>query len=259
MFHNVVRSRELVFQLFRRDFLAVYKKSFLGIFWILLLPVLGIVPVIFMKAANILQPGVSGVPYAVFALFSMTLWQMFAGVVGLSSQALSSASSLILQVKFAHETLLIKQCAQQLAISLLALAVSILVFLVSGFIPRWEIVFLPLMILPILSLGAGIGFFLAVISVVITDLERALAYVLQLLLYLTPVVYTADVEQPLLRLVIDWNPLTYLIGDVRDVVLFGSIRHPDRYAWACAFAFAVFLFGWRMFFLSEEHVIERLS
>lgn len=259
MFDNVVQSRELIAQLFRRDFIAVYKKSFLGVTWIMALPLLGVLPVLFLYAANILRPGVHGVPYAVFALFSVTLWQMFAGIVTLSMQSLSGSSALILQVKFPHEALLVKQCAQQLAVSVLALVLSVAVLLAFGVVPDWKLALLPLMAVPIVLLAAGTGLLLAVLSVVVTDLERVMAYVLQLFLYVTPVVYTAQVDNAALQKIIDYNPLTYLIGDARDLVLFGAARHLDRYAYACAFALAVFLFAWRLFFMSEERVIERLG
>jgi homopolymeric O-antigen transport system permease protein len=259
MLGNIVESRELVVQLFRRDFLGVYKKSFLGVAWVLLLPIFGVIPVIYMKAANVLNPGVETVPYPAYALLSISIWQMFAGTVLLCSQALSSASSLILQVKFPHEALLVKQCAQQIAMSLLALVLSAVVLLAFGVVPSWKAVFLPLMAVPIFFLGAGIGLVLSVLSVVVTDLERALGYVLQLMLFITPVVYTAHVEQPFLRFVIDWNPLTYLIGDARDVVLYGTMEHPLRYVYAALFAAFVFLTAWRLFFLSEQHIIEKLS
>jgi lipopolysaccharide transport system permease protein len=259
MVGNVVQSRELIAQLFRRDFVAVYKKSFLGVTWILALPLLGVLPVLFLHAANILKPGVQGVPYTVFALFSVTLWQMFAGIVTLSMQSLSGSSALILQVKFPHEALLVKQCAQQLAVSVLALALSVVVLLAFGVVPDWKLALLPLMAIPIILLAAGTGLLLAVLSVVVADLERVMAYVLQLFLYATPIVYTAEVDNVLLQKIIDYNPLTYLIGDARDLVLFGAARHLDRYAYACAFALAVFLFAWRLFFMSEERVIERLG
>ncbi len=258
MVANIVQSRELVVQLFKRDFLAVYKKSFLGVAWVILLPVLGVVPVVFMQAANVLQPGVAGVPYPAFALLSISVWQLFAGSLTLSSQALRSASTFILQVNFPHEALLVKQCAQQLANSLLAFALALVVLVVSGVTPHWQVVLLPLMSVPLFLLGAGLGLLLAVGSIFTADLERALVYVVQLLLYLSPVVYAADVSHPVLQTVIDLNPLTYLVGDVRDVILYGTIAHFDRYLYACAFAVVVFLGAWRLFFLSEQQVIEKL-
>jgi ABC-type polysaccharide/polyol phosphate export permease len=259
MFLNVMSCRELIAQLFRRDFLAVYKKSFLGFVWVALLPILGVVPLIFMQAAEILRPGVQGVPYVAFAVLSISLWQMFAGTITLCTQALSTSSSLILQVRFPHEVLLVKQCAQQLAVSIVALTLSMIALFAFGITPDWKSVLLPIMLVPIVLLASGIGLVLAVLSVVTSDLERALIYVLQLLLYVTPVVYTADVKYPALQKLIDWNPLTYLIGDARDIVLFGAIRHLDRYAYACGFALVVFLCAWRVFYLSEQHVVERLG
>jgi hypothetical protein len=61
MFRNMWKSRELIYQLFRRDFLMAYKKSFLGVSWILIAPFMGIVSWVFMNATGILTPGDVGI------------------------------------------------------------------------------------------------------------------------------------------------------------------------------------------------------
>lgn len=259
MVQNVLASRDLIVQLFKRDFLAVYKKSFLGVAWVVLVPALAVVPLVFMHSAKVLRPGVLDVPYPVFALLSITVWQLFSGTVTLSSQALRGASSFILQVSFPHEALVVKQCAQQVANSILGFAFVGLVLLAFGVTPHWQSIFVPLMAIPLLLLGAGIGLLLSVVSILTADLERGLGYALQLLLFVTPVAYTADIDSPVLRQWIAVNPLTYLVGDVRDVVLYGRIAHLDRYLISCAAAVGVFLLSWRLFYLSEQQVIEKLN
>jgi lipopolysaccharide transport system permease protein len=73
MFRNIMTSRELIAQLFKRDFLMAYKKSFIGMGWIFLSPIIGIVSWVFMNATGVLRPGDVGVPYPVDVLLSSSI------------------------------------------------------------------------------------------------------------------------------------------------------------------------------------------
>jgi ABC-type polysaccharide/polyol phosphate export permease len=55
-----------------------------------------------------------------------------------------------------------------------------------------------------------------------------------------------------------YNPLTYLVGNVRDLIIYGKFEHVDRFVYSALFALVVFLFSWRLFFISEEKVIEKM-
>ena len=258
MFKNILVARELIWQLFRRDFLMAYKKSFLGISWIFIAPLIGIISWVFMNSTGILNPGEVGIPYPAFVLFSSSIWGFFMGVYSAAAGTLDAGSGIIMQVKYPHEALLIKQTAQHLANFLLSLLFNIVVLVIFGVFPSWKIIFFPIAILPIFFLGAGLGLVASVISVVAIDFRRGFDTFLGLLMYITPVIYSSNVDNPLLQKVMLYNPLTYLIGDVRDMILFGRFDHPDQFIFSAIFALLVFLLSWRLFFVSEEKVIEKM-
>jgi lipopolysaccharide transport system permease protein len=258
MAQNIVSSRELIWQLFRRDFLMAYQKSFLGITWIFISPIVGIISWVFMNATGILAPGDVGIPYPAYVLLSSSIWGLFMGFYGAAAGTLGAGGGFIMQVKYPHEALLIKQTAQHLANFLLGFLFSILVLLLIGITPSWKIVFFPLAILPLFLLGAGIGLVISVISVVAVDLTHGFNFVFGLLFYVTPIIYSSQIENPLLQTIMQYNPLTYLIGNVRDLIIYGTFSHPDRFLYATLFALFVFLFSWRLFFISEQKVIEKM-
>jgi len=66
IFRNIIASRELIFQLFRRDFLMAYKKSFIGMGWIFISPIIGIISWVFMNYTGVLNPGDVGIPYLAY-------------------------------------------------------------------------------------------------------------------------------------------------------------------------------------------------
>jgi lipopolysaccharide transport system permease protein len=255
---NIINSKELIIQLFKRDFLAVYKKSFLGVWWIIISPVIGIISWVFMNATGILNPGDVGIPYPAYVLLSSAIWGLFMGFFTSSSLTLEAGSSFIMQVNYPHEVLLVKQTAQHLSNFILGFSLNIIILLIFNVIPDWKIIFFPVLILPLFFLGAGIGLFISLISSAAKDIQSGSTMLMGLVMYITPVIYSPKFENPLLQNVITWNPLTYLIGSVRDIIIYGTFDHLDRYIYASIFSLFVFLFSWRLFFISEDKVIEKM-
>lgn len=258
MFKNITNSKDLISQLFKRDFLMSYKKSFLGMAWIFISPVVGIVSWVFMNATGILNPGDVGIPYPAYVLFSSSVWGLFMGFYSSALETLNAGSSFILQVKYPHEALLIKQTAQHLATFLITLVVNLLVLAWFGVIPSWKIVFFPFMVLPLFFLGGGIGLIFSVVNVVASDITRGFSYFFSLLMYITPVIYSKDLNNPALQTLMKYNPLTYLIGVPRDLVLFGRLNDLNYFVFASIFSLFVFIFSWRVFFITEDKVIEKM-
>lgn len=259
MCRNIIESRELVFQLFRRDFLMAYKKSFFGIGWLLISPIVGIVSWVLLNSAGILKPGEIGIPYPAFALFSSLIWGLFMGFYGAAAGTLNAGAGFIMQVKFPHEVLLVKQTAQHLANFLVGFGVNLIVLIIYGVGFDWKIIFFPLLVIPLFFFAAAIGLFVSVVSVVVTDLSNVAGIILGITMYITPVIYQAKtVTDPILKTLIELNPLTYLVGGVRDIVLFGYMDNPGGYLLCSLIAFLLFMFSWRLFFISEDRVIEKM-
>jgi lipopolysaccharide transport system permease protein len=255
---NIIRSRELIRQLFIRDYLAVHKKSFLGFTWIVLAPVVATLSWLFMNAAGVLRPGTTDVPYPVYVLLGTTLWGLFTGFYQSATQTLTTAQTYILQVRYPHEALLVKQALEQVVNFGVALVVNLLAFLWFGVRPSWMIVLLPLTTLPLFFLGAGLGLIIAVLGVVATEFRRLCEVGLGLVLFITPVLYNPAALGPRFQAVLRWNPLTHLIDTARSTMLSGTVPDPAAFTLSALFALGVFLVAWRLFYVSEHRVIEKL-
>ncbi|HOT44546.1 MAG TPA: ABC transporter permease [Spirochaetota bacterium] len=258
MLRNIIRSRELIWQLFKRDFLMSYKKSFLGMAWIVISPVVGIVSWIFMNFTGVLNPGDVGIPYPAYVLLSSSVWGLFMGFYTAGEGTLAAGAGIITQVQFPHEALLIKQTAHQLANFILGFVLNIIILIAFGVIPSWKIVFFPLVTIPLFLLGAGIGLVVSVIGVVAMDLSKGMTIVLGLVMYITPVIYSNRVDNPFLKTVITYNPLTYLVGNVRDLIIYGRFDTIEMFLYSTLFAIGVFLVSWRFFYLSEDKVVDKM-
>ena len=266
MSSNMFRSRELIWQLFKRDFLASYKKSFLGITWIFISPIIGIVSWVLLQRTGVLNAGNLEINYVPYVLIGTTMWGLFMGFYNAAQDTLQAGKNLVMQINYPHEALLVKQVAQQLATFLITLSVAILVMVIFGLWPTWQTIFLPLAVLPLFFLGAGLGLIGSMVSIVAVDLTKLANVMLGLLMWITPIIYAAEDLHPLLQTLVEWNPLTYLVCSARDIMLFGRLYEPTMgfsagsslgFFVSAGLSFILFMMSWRLFFVSEDRLTER--
>lgn len=258
MFKNIIEFREMIYVLFKRDFFSSYKKSFLGMSWIFISPIFGVLSWIFINATGILQPGDVGIPYPAYVLLSTSIWALFMGFYTAGQGTIAAGAGIINQVKYPHEILLVKQIAQHLANSSIAFLMNIVVLIAFGVIPSWKIIFFPIVAMPLLFLGAGVGLVVSIFTVIAPELQKAFDILMGLLIWITPVIYSPKFENAIIQKVVFWNPLTYLVGGPRDLIINGAMTNPNEYVIATAFSIVVFLVSWRVFFVTEDKIIEKI-
>ncbi len=258
---NVYESRNLIWQLFKRDLLAGYRKSFLGFTWLFIMPIMGMISWVFLQKAGLLITGDVGIPYPAYVLVGTSMWGLFMGFFNAARQTLSSGQELMMQINFPHETLLVKQVANQLADFSITFIVNIVFLLLFGVVPSVWILVFPFVALPLLLLAAALGLMASMISIVAVDVGRGIGIIMGLLMYAVPVIYDKNqiAAMPvLLQKIIYWNPLTYLVCSCRDIIVYGRLYEPAGY-FICAFlSIVVFFISWRLFFISEPKLIERM-
>ncbi|OFX69153.1 MAG: hypothetical protein A2X12_07110 [Bacteroidetes bacterium GWE2_29_8] len=258
MIKNIIEYRELIYQLFKRDFLMSYKKSFLGLSWILIAPIFGIISWVFMNSTGILAPGDVGIPYPAYVLLGSSLYGLFMGFFTSASATLNAGTGFILQVNFPHDILLFKQAMQQFVSFLISFILTIFVLMLFGVFPSFMLLILPILVLPLFFLGAAIGLLSSIISVVAVDIQKGIEFLMGLVMFVTPVIYSNNISNPSLQLIIKYNPLTYLISGVRDALIYGSIPNIEIFMYASLGSFLFFLLALRLFFLSEHKIIEKM-
>ncbi len=258
MARHIIDARELIWQLFKRDFFASYKKSFLGISWIFISPIVGIISWVFLQKTGMLKPGEVGIPYPAFVLVGTTMWGLFMGFFNSAKQTLSSGKALVMQVNYPHEALLFMQTAQHLANFLITFVITIIVLVLFGVIPSWQMVFFPLVILPLFFLAAAIGLVVSMISVLSVDFDKMVIVALGLMMWITPVIYSENVDNQLVQTLISWNPLTYLVCSARDIIIYGRLFNPAGYFFCSGLSLVAFMVSWRLFYVSEDKIIERM-
>lgn len=258
MARNIVVHRDLIYVLFRRDFFAIYKKSFLGMTWVFIAPLFAALSWIFMDKTGILNPGSTGIPYPAYVLLSTSIWSLFIGVYSGAQGTITAGSGIINQVKYPHEVLLFKQLAQVFATFSITFLINIVVLILLGVWPSSGAFLFPVLVLPLLLVAMGIGLVMSVFSVVLPEVQKAADILIGMLIWITPVIYSPTVSHPLLKSVLQWNPLTYLLGAPRDMLIYGTYDQWTGYVYSAAGSMVAFMFSWRLFFVAEDKVIEKL-
>ena len=191
-------NRELLQFLVWRDVKIRYKQTLLGAAWAILQPVLAalVFTLFFGTIAGISS---DGVPYALFSFAGMVLWTFFAQGLSLSSNSLVGSSHLITKVYFPR---LMVPVASVTA-GLLDLAVSSTVLLVVvglsgvGLSPR--LLAAPIPVLLTLATAVGAGLWLSALNVKYRDVRFVVPFLIQMWLFLTPVIYPSSTVIPRLE------------------------------------------------------------
>lgn len=256
---TLVSRKDMIYQLVRKEFFAVYKKSFIGSLWIVIAPLAGILSWVFLHRTHIITPGDVGVPYPAYILVGTTIWGLFVSMTTAFMNAMSNYRHLLLWTSFPHEAVFGTQFILRLVDFTIAFIVTMLSLVIFRIIPSLGIVYLPLILIPLLLMAAAVGITVSVLSVVSYDIRRVVTGVLGLLMFVTPVIYSAHAVTNLwLKNLILANPLTYLVCSARDCVFFGRLYDVRGFVICTLVSVVMFFVSWRIFHVAEDKIIERM-
>lgn len=257
MFNNLFQCRELIWRLFLRDFNARYRQSILGVSWAILNPVIIVGVFVFLNRAGIINIEETKVPYPVFALMGITIYGLFSTGLSASTNSIVGAGSMVTKINFPKISLVVSSFAHSLVEFTVRMALLVGVFIIFGITPKGGSILFPLAVFPILLLSLGLGFFLSLLAGIFRDIIHAVSLVTTFLLLLTPVLYPQP-EGGIFVLISKWNPLTHLITGCRDLILSGNMSNQAGFLWSSIFSAILFLMSWRVFYLAETKIAERI-
>lgn len=257
IFQELIRNRFLMAQLFKRDFLAIYKQSFIGILWAVIIPLVSVGTFILLNRSGIFNLGRIDVPYPVFAVLGMAIWQLFAAGVIAGSNSLVKAGSLVVKINVSKKSLVIASLGQSLIAFLIQFILAVILFISYGRPPNAAIFLTPLLVLPILLLTLGCGLILSILNGIMRDIGNIISIFMTFFMFLTPVLYPKP-ETGILAQITKYNPLFYLVSVPRDIILTGHSSEWPGFRVSIIISFLVFLGCLYIFHLTETRVTERI-
>jgi lipopolysaccharide transport system permease protein len=230
-----------------------YAQTVLGAGWAIVQPVLTMIvfSAVFGELAGISS---DGVPYPVFSLAALVPWTYFSGALSGSSNSLVANSNLITKVYFPR--LVIPLAPVLAGLVDLAIAGVLLAALMAwyGFVPHLlAIVVLPLLILTMMLTAAGVGCWMSALGIQYRDVKYVLPFMVQIWMYVSPVVYPMSEVPERYRLLYSLNPMAGVIEGFRSVLLQTNSVSWTQLALSPAIAVVLFVTG-SLYFRRTERV-----
>lgn len=256
MVADLLRSRDLIGLLIRRDVAVRYRQSVFGYLWALLVPAAAVALFTYLTAQKGLAVEATVFPYPVFAMWNLCLWQLFAGIVTGATTSLSNAGSMVTKVAFPKESLVLAAAGQPLFEWTIRLSLMLALVWWFDAWPSLGVCWLPLALLPLVLLALGLGFFLSILNLVARDTANLVSILLSLGVFAVPVFYPPPTALPFAALNV-LNPLSGLLIGMQELLAHGGMEQTGGYWFGSLFAVLVFLAGWRTFCVAMPKIAER--
>ncbi len=258
MLRNLWTHREIIVQFTRREIAARYQGSYLGILWSFVTPLVMLVvytfvfSVIFKARWGNALSDTDEVGFALTLFTGLIAFNIFSECVNRAPGLIVTQPNYVKKVVFPLEILPVSVMGSALVNSLFGMLVLLVALLVQQGRLSWTLVFLPLMYLPLILLGLGLGWFLASLGVFLRDVGQFIGVVVQILFFLTPIFYPISAIPDRFQFVLYLNPLTFIVNHFRRVILWGQLPDWGEFLVITALAFGVCMLGYIWFMKSKK-------
>ena len=215
------RWRELFIAFMVRDIAVRYKQTAIGVAWVVVQPLTTVVIFSFLlgKVGNV---PTGGLPYPLFAFAAMVPWQLFSRALTDGSLSVASNQSLITKVSFPRILMpaaAVSAAAVDFAITFVILLAIMMWF---GIFPGWRILLTPLLLSFTLLASLGVALWLSAMNVLYRDVRVALPFLVQIWLFLTPVLYPTSLIPERWLWLYALNPMVTVTESFRWAMLKGA-------------------------------------
>lgn len=218
-FKEIWEFRDLFYFLAWRDLKVKYKQTFVGIGWAIFQPFITMIvfTIFFGKLAQIPS---DGVPYPIFVYAGLLFWGLFSNSLSNISTVFVDNEKIVTKIYFPRIMLPISVVFTCLVDFLMAFLVFVGMMFYYQYVPSIEVLWLfPFLILMTIFTSLGVGFFLASFNVKYRDVRYILPFFIQLLLFLTPVIYPVSIVSEKFQWILGLNPMTGVIDTARVILL----------------------------------------
>ena len=242
-------------ELTSREIKRKYARSYLGIIWSVLNPLLTMA-VMSLIFSYMFKRSIENFP--LYYLTGNIFWSLFSGATNSAMTALVDNKTLLLKAKLPKQTFVLSRVYTALTnfgYTCIAYVLMLIIFRVK---PSWTMLLFPLDVALALVFAAGIGYMLSILYVFFADIKYLYSVLLTLLLYMSAIFYPVTSLPPVLQNVIGYNPIYMSIYIAREAVVYNRVPHYSAWiklALAAAISLAI---GLMVFKKKENDVMQRV-
>jgi len=217
-FKELRQYRDLFYFLVLRDIKVLYAQTILGFAWAILNPAIQIIlfTVIFGKIARV---PTDGIPYFLFSAVAIIPWTYMSESMTQSSQSLVAGQHMLGKIYFPRIIFPLTPIMSKLVDFGISLSLLLGVMIYYGVTPTWNLLLLPLLVIMMMSIPAGIGMWLSALAIRYRDVKFAMSFIIRMLIYTAPIVYSASSIPEAYRALYSINPIVGVIEGFRACLL----------------------------------------
>ena len=248
---ELAHYRDLFFFLVFRDIKVLYAQTVLGFSWAILNPLIQVViyTVIFGKVAGI---DTDGIPYALFSTVAIVPWTYMSNAMSSGSTSLVTGQGMLGKIYFPRIIFPITPILAKLVDFAISVLLILAVMIYYGIWPSINLLLLPLFVLMMIAVPLGISLWLSALAIRYRDVKFAMPFIIRMLIYSAPIVYTATAIPESWRLVYSLNPIVGVIEGYRACLLGTDV--PWMFILPGIFTSTVLVLGGLLYFHRMEKV-----
>lgn len=217
-FRELWEYRDLFRFLTWREIKVLYAQTVLGFIWAILQPLIQILifTVIFGKVANLYT---DGIPYFLFSTVAVIPWNYMSQSMSQSSQSLVVYQAILGKIYFPRLVFPLTPILARLLDFAISTIIMLFVMLFYKILPSWNLLFFPFFLIMMMAIPAGIGMWLSALAIRFRDVKFAMPFIVRMLVYTAPIVYSASTIPDKYRIIYSLNPIVGVIEGFRACLL----------------------------------------
>lgn len=242
-------------QLVSREIKRKYARSYLGILWSVLNPLLSMA-VLSMIFSTMFKRSIENFP--IYYLTGMIIWTLFSTATNSAITTLVDNRGLLLRVKLSKETFVLARvytAVVNFGYTCIAYVLMLVVFRIQ---PSWYMLLLPIDVFFLVLFSIGFSYILAILYVFFADIKHLYNVLLTLWMYMCAIFYPVDSVSEFIGRIIIWNPMYSYISFARECVLYR--RMPDLQNWLMIVIWGIVMWaiGYTVFHKKENVIMQKI-
>lgn len=255
VFKDLYRYRELLKTNIKKEIRGKYKGSFLGVLWSFVNPLLMVLvyAIVFPFILKVNEDN-----YVIFLIVGIIPWNFFVTVINQGTTTVLNNANIIKKVYFPREILPISVVTSGL-INFLISCIIILIFVIfSGIGISQYLLVLPIVVIIQYMFSLSIVFVMSAIDIYIRDAEYIMNFLIMMLFYMTPILYSPTLIPEKFRWIIDLNPMSAIISGYRSIFYYKEMPNLGSLLLIGGISIILLLFGYQIFKKLERGFAEEL-
>ena len=250
-FNELFNYKDLIFFLVWREIKVLYAQTILGFFWAILQPLIQIVlfTIVFGKIAKI---STDGTPYFLFSTVAIIPWTYMSQAMSQSSESLVKDQNMLGKIYFPRIVFPMTPVLARLVDFTISILIVLCVMIYYQVPPSWNLVYFPLFLVMMTIIPLSIGLWLSALAIRFRDIKFAMPFVVRMLIYSAPIVYSSSSIPGAYRLLYSFNPIVGVIEGYRACLLGTSM--PWAYIWPGSVTAVILLLSGAMYFKRMERI-----